>query len=136
MKLLVQLLAIACMVGVNSSGSYACTGNACIGGGVQVKPNFIVSVSHDEKPLAGVQVNIRAATGDDPKTWFASVTDGSGYVHADGLPPGEYWISRKFLGISAGEYCFQVRPKGQKPTGKLEFEWGGWATLPRSWPAA
>jgi hypothetical protein len=129
MRLSVLLFAVACMVGVNGSDSYACTesASACVGGGIEVKPNFVVSVSYDEKPLTGVVVKIRAATGDDPKTWFAGVTDRVGHVRVSDLPTGEYWISTKLLGISAGEYCFQVRSKAKKPAAKLEFEWGAWA---------
>jgi hypothetical protein len=124
MKAIAKLAALTVLVTGVSGRVHACSTVACLNNGVEMRNDFIVSVTHDEKPLARVRVEIRANTQDEPRVWFRSLTDESGTVSITNLAPGNYWISTDLLGISAGEQCFHVRERPKHPQVRLAYEWG------------
>ena len=124
MRLLALFLTAALMACVGPRHAYACTDNFCLGGGVEVKSNFAVSATYREKAMPGVRVQIRVISEKNAEVWFSGTTDGHGLVHINNLPAGEYRVSTDFLGVSAGDRCFQVLTKPRKPKSKLNFEWG------------
>jgi hypothetical protein len=70
-----------------SQGS-ACSLASCIDHGIEVNRNFVVSIKHQGKPIAGVMVRI---TGGAAVERFSGLTTSTGEVIVD-LPPGDYWL--------------------------------------------
>ena len=79
--------------------------------------DFVVRVSHGDKPLQGVSVWVGQSTEGNANKLFSGVTAADGTVHVVDLPPGEYWLNAELLGIVAGTECFQVVPR---PTRKAK----------------
>lgn len=132
MKRMLLLLTAASSIFLMPQLASACTDSMCLAGGIEVQTTFVVSVTYNESPLAGVSVQIRSNAQENPKVWFSGKTDKSGLVAVENLRPGEYWISTEFLGVSAGQHCFQVRSRAKKPKSRLDFEWGEWAISTRA----
>ncbi len=98
----------------------ACSAAGCPGNGTEVRPDFAVRITHQDKPLSGVTVEI---TGNGTKNELRSGADGRIYISK--LSPGDYWLSAELLGISAAYTCFHVSPHASKKARKtLKFEWG------------
>jgi len=98
----------------------ACSAAGCLGNGIEVRPDFVVRITHQDKPLPGVTVEI---TGNGTKNELRSGADGRVYVSK--LSSGDYWLSAEFLGISAAYTCFHVSPRTSRKARKtLKFEWG------------
>jgi hypothetical protein len=99
---------------------------------MEVKPSFTVGVEHDDKPLAGVLVEITTARGDSRMTVFSETTASDGTVHITSLAPGDYWISADLLGINAAYHCFHVKDKpSNKARRSLTYQWGELAPATR-----
>jgi Prealbumin-like fold domain len=111
-------------VGLPSS-SAACSMYECSPSQTELRSNFAVRVSHDDRPLARVVVKVTSNDGTRLVELFSQETDTSGSVHISGLPPGDYWLHAELLGISAGTRCFHVAPSSsRKATKQIKFEWG------------
>lgn len=87
-------------------------------------PTFVVKVEHDNKPLAGVAVEIKPIDTNIAKT-VSTATDSEGTAYVTDLAPGDYWIKAELLGISAASTCFHVndKPSG-RAKGGFDFTWG------------
>jgi WD40 repeat protein len=86
-----------------------------------LRPNVIVKVTHQDKPLSGVTVLV---TGMGTQV-FTGRTEADGAVHISNVPVGDYWLKAELLGISAAYTCFHVSPSpSRKARKKLKFEWG------------
>lgn len=98
----------------------ACSLAGCPGNGIEVRPDFIVLITYQDKPLSAVTVEI---TGNGAKSELRTGEDGR--ISISKLSSGNYWLSAQFLGISAVHTCFHVsvRPS-RKARNKLRFEWG------------
>jgi hypothetical protein len=100
----------------------ACSLVSCIDRGVEIRGNFVVQVKHDGKPLPGVKIEIK--TNRDAVE-FTGLTGPDGKTTITKLPPGEYWLSVEFLGISAGYHCFHInRQPSKKAKRVMKYEWG------------
>jgi hypothetical protein len=98
----------------------ACSAAGCLNNGIEVRPDFVVRITHQDKPLSGVTVEI---IGNGTKNELGSGADGRVYVSK--LSSGDYWLSAEFLGISAAYTCFHVSPHASRKARKtLKFEWG------------
>jgi hypothetical protein len=98
----------------------ACSMAGCLNHGVEMRQDFVVTIKHGGKPLAGVAVQI---SGNEKQFTLPTSTDGR--VHVTDLPPGDYWLDAQLLGISAAYQCFHVadRPTREAKR-KLTYEWG------------
>jgi len=114
------------------TSSYACSFVSCLNKGVELRPEFVVRVTHGDKPLQGVSVRVSSAAEGNVNNLFSGVTAADGSVRVVSLPPGEYWLNAELLGIVAGTECFHVDPrptrKGKK---KVSYDWGDLA--PATW---
>lgn len=105
---------------------------SCVGGGVEVEPSFVVAVTHGNKPLDGVRVEVRGYGGENnDKDLFSGVTRPDGTIQID-LSPGEYWLNTELLGIGAGGGCFHINSNpSTKAEKRLEYAWGDLAPSTR-----
>jgi len=110
----------------------ACTVVGCLGGGVEMRRNFIVQLSHDDKPLAGVAVEVTTNdTRVDRK--FSGVSGADGTIRVSSLRPGNYWLKAELLGVVAGSECFHVEQRAsRKAKDIVNYEWGGLAPSAKS----
>jgi Carboxypeptidase regulatory-like domain len=98
----------------------ACSMAGCPGNGIEVRPDFFIRITHQDKPLPGVTVEI---TGNGAKNELRTGADGK--VSISNLSPGDYWLSAELLGISAAYTCFHVSQHASRRARKtLKFEWG------------
>lgn len=119
----IQLLAlIVLFVGDRAE---ACSVVGCTDRGIEVNSSFSVNLSHDDRPLSGVLVEVTTFRGDSQTTVFSETTALDGTVYIASLPPGDYWISAELLGISAAYHCFHVETNpSSKAKRALSYEWG------------
>jgi hypothetical protein len=110
---------------------HACSMAGCLNQGIEMRSSFTVRVSHNGKPLPGVTVTVRAvmdpkteSKDESPKLLITAKTDARGELHTVNLPPGNYWINASLLGFDAGDTCFHVNRRPQRPKGSFEFTWG------------
>jgi hypothetical protein len=112
--------------------SYACSYVGCINKGVELRPDFVVRVTHGDKPLQGVSVLVSSAAEGNVNKLFSGVTAADGSVRVVDLPPGEYWLNAELLGIVAGTECFHVGPRpSRRAKRKVNYEWGDLAPATR-----
>jgi hypothetical protein len=110
----------------------ACSLAGCLNNGIETQRNFVVRLTHDGKPLAGVTVQV-AAFGDEKATGhFSAITGMDGTARVTGLRPGTYWLNADLLGISAGSECFHVGLHSSwRAKRKVSFDWGDLAPATR-----
>lgn len=108
--------------------SLACSLQACLDNGAEVRGNFVVKIKFSGKPLAGVSVEVaRYGAEPDAKPLFSGRTAHDGSVQVS-LPPGEYWLNTDLLGVSAGSMCFHVSDHpSSKAMQRVEYGWGDFA---------
>jgi len=107
----------------------ACSMVGCINNGVEMRPDFVVKVTHDGKPLARVSVVVRNGSGHGS---FSGITVSDGTVHVTGLAAGEYWLETEFFGIDADVQCFHIANRtSRKAKRKVEYEWGDFVPATR-----
>lgn len=112
--------------------SYGCSSVSCLNKGVELRPEFVVRVTHGDKPLQGVSVRVSSAAGGNVNNLFSGVTAADGSVRVVNLPPGEYWLNAELLGIVAGTECFHVDPRPtRKAKKKVSYDWGDLAPATR-----
>jgi hypothetical protein len=101
--------------------------SGCIGGGARVSSSFRVSVTHGDKPLLGVHVEItkpRRESGEDEVVVFSGTTATDGTIKVK-LPTGEYRLGVQYLGISVEYECFHIGGSGRSKAEKhLKHTWG------------
>jgi prealbumin domain-containing protein len=120
------------LVAVSPGTLAACSMSACLGNGIELRQDFAVKVTHDDKPLSGAAVQITRNDGNSIVELFSRQTDVAGKVHISKLPPGNYWLSVDLLGIPAGGECFHVSPvSSRKAKKEISFEWGDEAPATR-----
>jgi hypothetical protein len=110
----------------------ACSMVGCLERGIEMRRDFVVRVSHDDKPLAGadVVVTVDSEKG-DPQ--FSGMTGPKGTVRVVGLPPGDYWLKAELLGVLAGIQCFHVEQNATRKAKRIvAYEWGDLAPTARS----
>jgi hypothetical protein len=113
--------------------SVACSLIGCAGNGIEMRRNFVVHITHQDRALSGVSVHVRRFGGENNDTeLFSGMTSSDGTVQVDDLPPGEYWLDAELLGISAGSECFHIGPSASRKAKKqLTYEWGDLAPAVR-----
>jgi len=107
------------------SSTFACSAVGCLGRGVELRRNFTVTVTHEDKPLPGVSVRISGNSELAGNRSFSQLTSADGTAHFANLPPGDYWIQADLLGITAGYECFHVNSSASRKAKKTRrYEWG------------
>lgn len=103
----------------------ACSVGGCIGRGAELRKNFIVTVTHQDKPLRGVSVQIARTSDVAGHQSFLELTGADGGAHFANLPPGDYWMEAKLLGITAGYECFHINSSASRNAEKSRrYSWG------------
>jgi hypothetical protein len=93
----------------------------CLNDGDEMRPTFTIIVTHDEKPLAGVNFHIVAKGAEQ----FSGITDDQGSIHVQTLAPGLYWLNGDLLGTGVVYTCFHVSAKpSRKAKIRLTYTWG------------
>ena len=96
----------------------------CANRGVELRADFTVEVTHADKPLPGVSVEIKGGQ-ESAKQLYSELTSADGRVRFKKLPPGEYWINVELLGIGAGYECFHINSSpSSKAKKRRRYEWG------------
>ena len=94
---------------------------------LEMRPNFVISVAQENRPIAGVTIDVYASDQNGEAALLLS-----GKSKADGtfvvanLRPGDYWLGVTLLGVrAAGFDCFYVtnRPS-RKARRALQYSWG------------
>src|SRR5579863_209410 len=109
------------------SSSAACSMSGCPNNGDEMRPTFTIMVTHDEKPLAGVNFHVMAKGAER----FSGITDDRGIIHVRKLAPGLYWLYGDLLGTGVVYTCFHVSERPSRNAKiKLTYTWGdeAWAT--------
>ena len=110
--------------------SIACSMAGCLDNGVEMRNDFVVRVTHADKPIAGV--NVRVTRNLDGSEWFSGTTAANGTVRVTGLPAGEYWLTTELMGIGAGGECFHISSyPSRKAKQVVKYEWGDLAPSTR-----
>jgi hypothetical protein len=97
---------------------------ACLDNGFETRRNFVVTVLHEDRPLAGASVEVTTNANSEVQR-FSGITDANGRVRVVGLPPGDYWLKAQLFGIFAAYHCFHVASTpSRKAKGALRYDWG------------
>lgn len=88
----------------------------------RVPPDVTVSVTHDQAPIAGIEVTVVSVSSTGPV--FTGVTDERGHVSIRGLATGRYFLAASHLGFEAGkEWIEVVAVPDRKTTNHFDFAW-------------
>jgi hypothetical protein len=118
---LIMYLGVVIIVLSFHNRSAACSVAGCLNDGEEMRPTFTIIVTHDERPLAGVNLHI-VAKGTEQ---FSGITDDKGTIHVLNLPPGLYWLNADLLGTGVAYACFHVSAKpSRKAKVRLIYTWG------------
>ena len=110
----------------------ACSLAGCLDRGIELRKNFIVTVTHRDKPLPGVRVQITGNSDVAGHQSFSEQTGVDGTAHFANLPPGDYWINADLLGITAAYECFHINSSASRKAKKSRrYEWGDEAAAVR-----
>jgi hypothetical protein len=106
-----------------------------VGQPTEVRHNFLVRITHDGKPLPGVEIEVERdkRTGDNPIV-FRGTTGTDGTIRVK-LSAGKYFIDGTYLGVSIGAGVGdRIRVStwsSRKAENQLEYSWGDEATAAR-----
>ena len=122
-KQLKGLLAVGALIPLLTFpiSSYACSSVSCLNRGVELRPDFVVRILHGDKPPPGGSVWVSGGAQRNVNKLFSGVTAVDGTVPVVDLPPGEYWLNARLLGMVAGTECFHVDPRSTRKAKKKEL---------------
>lgn len=107
------------------AAAFACSMAGCLGGGVEFRRDFTITVVHAGRPLPGVSIRISGTSETGIPKLFVYLTGEDGAAHFVDFPPGDYWIDAGLFGISAAYECFHVKSRpSSKARRKERYEWG------------
>ena len=120
-----SVLLVVSFVVVNAS---ACSDVACVGRGLEMHGDFVVTIINDKHPLEGVMVEITRYANGEPSLVLSVLTNVKGRASIRGLAPGDYWLKAQKLGILAAYHCFHVdSAPSTKAKRAVKYKWGDWA---------
>jgi hypothetical protein len=91
-----------------------------------VSPNLIVVVTHRDKPMAGIKVQVVPEKGTDPV--FTATTDENGTVLIRRLTVGRYYLTASHGDFEAGkEWIEVVAVPDAKAKKRFDFQWADWS---------
>jgi len=102
-----------------------CSLAGCVDRGVEFRRTFTITVSHQDRPLPRVSVQIADNSESGGHQTFSELTGSDGRAHFANLPPGDYWIQADLLGIAAAYECFHIsRSPSRKARKNRRYDWG------------
>ena len=114
------IIGAALLLPLVAARSGACSLVGCSNDGIEVRPDFSISITHGKSPLAGVAVEI---TGGGKR--YAYITGTDGKVRVSHIEPGMHWLNAQFLGIGAIYTCFHISSEpSTKAKRQLTYTWG------------
>jgi len=117
-------LLVTCM-GLLSVHADACSLIGCANHGIELRTEFTVRITFDDKPLSGAEIEIIGPQNDKSQKRIMFKTSADGIARIASLAPGDYWLSAEYLGIEAAYHCFHVNAKSSwKAKRSLKYEWG------------
>jgi hypothetical protein len=91
-----------------------------------VSSHLTVVVTHREKPVAGIEIQVVPEGNADPV--LTSTTDARGTVLVYGLVAGRYFLTASHEGIDAGkEWIEVVAAPNAKAKKRLNIQWADWS---------
>ena len=115
-----KLIVIGALVQAFAAQVSACSLAGCLNDGPELRRNFVIAITHGNKPLPGVGVTVTRKGVDR----FAE-TNGEGIVRLSNLSPGLYWLKAEFLGTGVAYDCFHVSNAPTKAAkSRLSYTWG------------
>jgi hypothetical protein len=92
----------------------------------QVSSHLTVVVTHREKPIAGIKVQVVREGSPDPI--FTKTTDENGTVLIDGLMAGRYFLTASYEEFNAGTEWIEVAAApNAKAKKRLKLQWADWS---------
>lgn len=92
----------------------------------QVSSHMTVVVTHREKPIAGIEVQVVPEGSPDPI--LAKTTDANGTVLIDGLMAGRYFLTASHEGFDVGKEWIEVATvPNAKAKKRLRLQWADWS---------
>jgi hypothetical protein len=92
----------------------------------QVSPDLTIVITHREKPIAGITVQVVPEKSVNPV--FAGATDEHGTVRIEGLMAGRYHLTASREGFDAGrEWIEVVAAPDAKTKNRFDFQWADWS---------
>lgn len=92
----------------------------------QVSSRMTVVVTHREKPIAGIKVQVVPVGSPDPV--FTGTSDVKGTVLIDGLMVGQYYLTASYEDFDAGkEWIEVVAVPNAKTKKRFDFQWADWS---------
>ena len=92
----------------------------------KVSPNLTIVVTHRNKPISGIRVQVVPAKSTE--TVFTGVTDGHGTVLIRGLAPRQYHVTASHDDFEAEmEWIEVVAAPDLKSAKRLHFQWADWS---------
>src|SRR5713101_4793558 len=92
----------------------------------QVSSHLTIVVTHREKPIAGIKVQVIPEKRTEPV--FTGTTDEQGTVLIDGLMVGRYHLTASHEDFEAGkEWIEVVAVPNAKTKTRFDFQWADWS---------
>lgn len=93
---------------------------------LQVSSHMTVVVTHREKPIAGIKVQVVPEGRPDPI--LTKTTDANGTVLIDGLMAGRYFLTASHEGFDVGKEWIEVATvPNAKAKKRLKLQWADWS---------
>ena len=107
------------------ASTVGCSLAGCVDRGLEMRRNFSVMVTHQDKPLPGVSIQITGNSEGSSRQSFSGLTGSDGTARFANLPPGDYWITADLLGIAAAYECFHINTfASRKAKKRRRYGWG------------
>jgi hypothetical protein len=92
----------------------------------KVSPDLTVVVTHRDKPIQGIEVQVVPKKSIDPV--FTAITDEHGTVLIRGLIVGQYYLTASHEDFEAGKEWIEVVAVPDSQTQRrLDFQWADWS---------
>lgn len=92
----------------------------------QASSDLTVAVTHHQKPIAGITVQVVPEKGIEPV--FTGTTDQRGTVFIEGLMAGRYYLTASHENFEAGkEWIEVVNVPDAKTRKRFDFRWADWS---------
>jgi hypothetical protein len=125
LKRLLPTAFVALLLPLFALPAVACSVMSCpVNGGIEVRREFVVMVTHYGRPMPGAKVEVTTAS--ERSLTFSGVTGSDGGLRVVGVPAGDYWLNIELLGINAAYQCFHIAQSKPSRNAKaeLKYEWG------------
>jgi len=124
-----ELLALVLLLNAAAPAAFSCSAESFVLR--QVTPDLSVVVTHRQKPIAGIEVEVTPVIEPNSteleasgRPVFSGSTDEHGTVRIGNLLPGKYWLTASHREFEAGKELIEVvRVPDAKTKKRFRFEW-------------